>query len=217
MAKRIAWTDRARADVRAIDRQTAMRILHGLARFIQTEEGDVRRLEASNRRSSVYGSALIEFVFTITATRSRFWLSNTARRRTAEESVHQGPGLIPCGSIQRRAACVDGRLHIFGEVGIGYRRIAGFLFVRLSQRDALGDSAAHRSSRANDGERLRVAFDYHFAASLDTLQDSRKVANRISFVLCAALPRSYLRMSDGGLASGMQIVMDRVEREFQAV
>ena len=45
MAKKIGWTDPAKADVRAIDRQSAIRILHGLARFIQTEEGDVKRLE----------------------------------------------------------------------------------------------------------------------------------------------------------------------------
>ena len=45
MVPRIAWTDQAKADVRALDRQTAMRILHGLARFIQTEEGDVKRLQ----------------------------------------------------------------------------------------------------------------------------------------------------------------------------
>lgn len=45
MAKKIAWTDQAKADVRALDQQTAMRILHGLARFIQTEEGDVKRLQ----------------------------------------------------------------------------------------------------------------------------------------------------------------------------
>lgn len=45
MAKQIAWTDQAKADVRAVDRQTAMRIFHGLARFIQTGEGDVKRLQ----------------------------------------------------------------------------------------------------------------------------------------------------------------------------
>jgi mRNA-degrading endonuclease RelE of RelBE toxin-antitoxin system len=44
VAKRIAWTAQARSDVRALDRQTAMRILHGLARFAQTEEGDFKRL-----------------------------------------------------------------------------------------------------------------------------------------------------------------------------
>ena len=45
MAKSIAWTDQARADVRAIDRQTALRILHGLARFRATGEGDIKRLQ----------------------------------------------------------------------------------------------------------------------------------------------------------------------------
>lgn len=45
MAKKITWTDRAKTDVRSLDQQTAMRILHGLARFIQTEEGDVSRLQ----------------------------------------------------------------------------------------------------------------------------------------------------------------------------
>lgn len=45
MAKKIAWADQAKADLRAVDRQTAMRILHGLARFTQTEAGDVKRLQ----------------------------------------------------------------------------------------------------------------------------------------------------------------------------
>lgn len=45
MAKRITWTDQAKTDLRGIDQQTAMRILHGLARFTQTEEGDVKRLQ----------------------------------------------------------------------------------------------------------------------------------------------------------------------------
>jgi hypothetical protein len=44
MAKKIAWTAQAKANVRGIDRQTAIRILHGLELFIQTEEGDVKRL-----------------------------------------------------------------------------------------------------------------------------------------------------------------------------
>lgn len=43
--QKIAWTDQAKADVRAIDQQTALRILHGLARFVATEEGDVKRLQ----------------------------------------------------------------------------------------------------------------------------------------------------------------------------
>lgn len=45
MSEKIAWIDQAMADVRALDQQTAMRIPHGLARFIQTEEGDVKCLQ----------------------------------------------------------------------------------------------------------------------------------------------------------------------------
>ncbi len=45
MAKTIAWTDRAKADVRAIDQHTAIRVLHGLARFVATDEGDVKQLQ----------------------------------------------------------------------------------------------------------------------------------------------------------------------------
>jgi mRNA-degrading endonuclease RelE of RelBE toxin-antitoxin system len=46
MAKKIAWTDQAKADVRGIDRETAIDLLHRLARFLSTEEGDVKRLTA---------------------------------------------------------------------------------------------------------------------------------------------------------------------------
>jgi mRNA-degrading endonuclease RelE of RelBE toxin-antitoxin system len=45
MAEKIAGTDQAKAGMRAIDQQTALRILHGLARFIGTEQGDVKRLQ----------------------------------------------------------------------------------------------------------------------------------------------------------------------------
>jgi hypothetical protein len=45
LAKKFIWTEQARADVRAIDRETALNLLHGLARFGATEEGDVKRLQ----------------------------------------------------------------------------------------------------------------------------------------------------------------------------
>jgi mRNA-degrading endonuclease RelE of RelBE toxin-antitoxin system len=48
MAKKIEWTDAARADVRRIDRVAAMRIFEGLARFLFTEEGDVKFLQGSD-------------------------------------------------------------------------------------------------------------------------------------------------------------------------
>jgi mRNA interferase RelE/StbE len=43
--KRIVWTEPAKADVRRIDRETAMRILAALDRFARTGEGDVKRLQ----------------------------------------------------------------------------------------------------------------------------------------------------------------------------
>jgi mRNA-degrading endonuclease RelE of RelBE toxin-antitoxin system len=45
MAKKITWNERARADLRAIDQQTALHLLHALARFAATEEGAVKRLQ----------------------------------------------------------------------------------------------------------------------------------------------------------------------------
>jgi mRNA-degrading endonuclease RelE of RelBE toxin-antitoxin system len=45
VVKKVAWTDQAKAHLRAIDRVTALRILHVLARYLATGEGDVRRLQ----------------------------------------------------------------------------------------------------------------------------------------------------------------------------
>jgi mRNA-degrading endonuclease RelE of RelBE toxin-antitoxin system len=45
MAKRVLWTLEARADVRGIDRDTALRLLKALGRFLKTEAGDVKQLE----------------------------------------------------------------------------------------------------------------------------------------------------------------------------
>lgn len=45
MAKHILWSAEARDDVRAIDRDTALRLLKSLDRFIKTKAGDVKQLE----------------------------------------------------------------------------------------------------------------------------------------------------------------------------
>jgi mRNA-degrading endonuclease RelE of RelBE toxin-antitoxin system len=45
MGKKIAWTDEAKANLRAIDQATAIRILHVVARYLATGEGDVKRLQ----------------------------------------------------------------------------------------------------------------------------------------------------------------------------
>jgi mRNA interferase RelE/StbE len=43
--KRIVWTEPAKADVRRLDREVAMRILAALHRFAKTGEGDVKALQ----------------------------------------------------------------------------------------------------------------------------------------------------------------------------
>ena len=44
--KRIIWTDSAQADVRRLDKPTAMRVFATLHRFAETGEGDVKALKA---------------------------------------------------------------------------------------------------------------------------------------------------------------------------
>ena len=45
MAKRVAFTDQARADLRGIEQPIALQILKTLARFLASEEGNVKRLQ----------------------------------------------------------------------------------------------------------------------------------------------------------------------------
>ena len=44
MAKRVRWTVEARADLRAIDRDTALRLLKALDRFLKSEAGNLKQL-----------------------------------------------------------------------------------------------------------------------------------------------------------------------------
>jgi mRNA-degrading endonuclease RelE of RelBE toxin-antitoxin system len=41
----IEWAPEARADLRSIDRQTALEILHCMDRFLMTRTGDVKKLK----------------------------------------------------------------------------------------------------------------------------------------------------------------------------
>jgi len=59
-----------------------MGILHALARFTQTEGGDVNVFRTSNLRSFACASVL-KFAFTIAAIPWRFSQSNTGRRPIA--------------------------------------------------------------------------------------------------------------------------------------
>jgi mRNA-degrading endonuclease RelE of RelBE toxin-antitoxin system len=45
MPQRVLFSPDARADLRGIDRETALRLLKSLARFLETNAGDVKRLE----------------------------------------------------------------------------------------------------------------------------------------------------------------------------
>jgi mRNA-degrading endonuclease RelE of RelBE toxin-antitoxin system len=45
MPKKVAWTDQAKADLRAIDQVNALHILRSVARYLATRQGDVTRLQ----------------------------------------------------------------------------------------------------------------------------------------------------------------------------
>ncbi len=45
MAKPVIWSTEARADIRAINRDTALRLLKALDRFLKTDAGSVKQLE----------------------------------------------------------------------------------------------------------------------------------------------------------------------------
>jgi mRNA-degrading endonuclease RelE of RelBE toxin-antitoxin system len=45
VGKRVAWTEPAKGDLRAIDQVAALRILRTMARYLATGEGDVKRLK----------------------------------------------------------------------------------------------------------------------------------------------------------------------------
>ena len=45
MAKGVGFTDQAKADIRAIPQPIAIQILRTLARFLESEEGNVKRLQ----------------------------------------------------------------------------------------------------------------------------------------------------------------------------
>jgi mRNA interferase RelE/StbE len=46
--RKISWSEDARADVRRIDRKTAMRVFTSIQRFAETGEGDVKELKGES-------------------------------------------------------------------------------------------------------------------------------------------------------------------------
>ena len=51
MAKRIVWTEQAKADVRAIEQPIAIQILKTLGRYVLTGEGATKQLKGINSAS----------------------------------------------------------------------------------------------------------------------------------------------------------------------
>ena len=60
--KRIVWTEPAKADVRRLDKPTAMRILAALHRFAKTGEGDVKALQGREELRLSIGDYRLFFV-----------------------------------------------------------------------------------------------------------------------------------------------------------
>ena len=46
--RKIVWSEPARADIRRLDRDTAMRIFTALHRFAESGEGDIRKLKGQS-------------------------------------------------------------------------------------------------------------------------------------------------------------------------
>jgi mRNA-degrading endonuclease RelE of RelBE toxin-antitoxin system len=46
--KKFVWSERARADIRRLDREAAMRIFTALHRFAETGEGDIKMLQGES-------------------------------------------------------------------------------------------------------------------------------------------------------------------------
>jgi hypothetical protein len=66
MAKRIAWTAQARADMRGIERPTAMRILKTLGRYAGNGLGDTKQLLGVEPRYSAFAPKITGFSFETT-------------------------------------------------------------------------------------------------------------------------------------------------------
>lgn len=61
--KRIVWANPAKADVRSLDKTTAMRILTALDRFAETGAGDVKALIGTHELRLRIGNYRVIFVY----------------------------------------------------------------------------------------------------------------------------------------------------------
>lgn len=63
MAKRVIWSPEARADIRDIDRDTALGLLRSLGRYLKTESGDVKQLKGITPPLFRYRVGDFRFIF----------------------------------------------------------------------------------------------------------------------------------------------------------
>lgn len=79
--KRTVWTEPAQADVRALDKPTAMRILSALHRFAESGTGDVKALQGEREELRLrVGDYRLFFVYT---TRDTIEIRRVLHRREA--------------------------------------------------------------------------------------------------------------------------------------
>jgi mRNA interferase RelE/StbE len=65
--KRVVWTEPAQADVRALDKPIALRILSALHRFAESGNGDVKALQGGRQELRLrIGDYRLFFVYTTT-------------------------------------------------------------------------------------------------------------------------------------------------------
>jgi len=67
MNKRIVWTEPAKADVRRLDKATAMQVFFALQRFAESGEGDVKALKGRDELRLRIGDYRLFFVATTDA------------------------------------------------------------------------------------------------------------------------------------------------------
>jgi hypothetical protein len=79
----VVWSPEARRDLRAIDRQTAMQILHCLDRYLTSRAGDLKKLKPPLTGFRPAAATTASFLIT-RKTKWRSPLSATARKRIDE-------------------------------------------------------------------------------------------------------------------------------------
>jgi hypothetical protein len=92
MARGVAFTDQAKADLRAIDQQTALQILRTVARFAQSEEGNSSVSKAPIRRCIVSAPRITASFSAISALPSKSPASAIVAKLIVEQGRRHSSG-----------------------------------------------------------------------------------------------------------------------------